>query len=447
MATGKDGRRTELSDLLDALEDEPIGPDDSRYFAFHEAPGAPRGDDAVRRLFTGIVARRKGATSQIFSGFRGAGKSTELRRLRKNLEDAGYRVILAEGAKYINLHQPLEITDLLLSIAAAVASSLESSKLQNPAKQTFATRVVDFFRNTNVQLSQFGVEAGVDINGAKLNLAKLVFNLSSNPSFKIQIQDVLRGRLDEFVQHFRAFMVDAREALGCGKEERCPVLIIDDLEKIRGSGPDQDIVQRRMETIFWTHHWALRIEGWHTLWTAPPYLQMLNPSVKTHFDGMQVLPMIRLWDDTPGRDLDAQSMDAVRRCLKRRGPIESLFMSDVSLDRLILSSSGRMRDLMALLRNVVMSAFEQKDPREPLSEPLIEKIIDQHAADYRKALFTEDIPWLREVARTRSIQPPNEAFVTRAAKLLDTAFVLTYKNGDEWVDVNLAIRAMVEKGA
>jgi AAA ATPase domain len=255
-----DTRRAQLSDLLDAFEDEPIEPTDPRYFKFHKAAGEPRGEDSVRRLRTGIVAARKRATCQLFSGFRGSGKSTELRRLSKDLDGQGYRVVLVEGERYINGNQPLEPTDLLVSVAAAVAQAVEDGSAPNPARESLLTRISGFFSNTNVNLAQVGAGATLDAGGAKLDLAKLTFNLRTNPSFKAQVQDALRGRVDVFVEQFHDFMRQAKRAFGQDEADR-PVLIVDDLEKVRGSGPDQDLIQQSVEHVFWRFHWALRIDG------------------------------------------------------------------------------------------------------------------------------------------------------------------------------------------
>ncbi len=73
---------------------------------------------------------------------------------------------------------------------------------------------------------------------------------------------------------FQAFMAEAKELLAIPEPGPYPVLLIDDLEKVRGLGAEQAIVQKGMEEIFWSFHWALRIEGCATIWTAPPYIQL-----------------------------------------------------------------------------------------------------------------------------------------------------------------------------
>jgi len=51
-------------------------------------------------------------TMQLFSGFSGSGKPTELFRLRRNQREQGYVVLYADALKYVNPFDPLPIGDI-----------------------------------------------------------------------------------------------------------------------------------------------------------------------------------------------------------------------------------------------------------------------------------------------------------------------------------------------
>lgn len=53
----------------------------------------------------------------MFSGFRGSGKTTELFRLKKSLEESGYVVLYGDALKYLNPAQEIDISDLLIVLA------------------------------------------------------------------------------------------------------------------------------------------------------------------------------------------------------------------------------------------------------------------------------------------------------------------------------------------
>src|SRR5262245_26876983 len=211
-------RKQELADLDDALTDEPVGYNDPHYFAFHQAAGRPRGVDPVAELCTAIEMKRKRATCQLFSGFRGSGKSTELLRAAGELAAAGHAVLFVSGNEVVNLSQPLEPTDLLVSVAAAVAVHVTKQRGASPAQQSLVRRLYDFFTKTEVDLTQVGLST---------DPVKLTFALSRDPSFKARVQQALRGRLSEFAGQFQSFMADAKSLLDVDDKGPSPVLIVD----------------------------------------------------------------------------------------------------------------------------------------------------------------------------------------------------------------------------
>lgn len=265
--------------------------------------------------------------------------------------------------------------------------------------------------------------------------------MSRTPSFKEQIQTASRGRLQELVTAFGDFMESARVALTLHDPSMRPVLIVDDLEKIRGSGTDQDGVQRSVEQVFWQFNWALRITQWHTIWTLPPYVQLMNPDVPKRFDGCVALPMVRVWKNTPDRTPDDKGIKAARDFLALRGDIEGLFATPALLDELIVRSSGHLRDLVRLVKDLVVRVFSNDDPTVPLSEDEVASLLDSYNQDFQRPIYETDLPWLREIARTRKLEISDEKVLPRAAKLLDTHVVMNYRNGEQWFDVSAAIRS------
>ena len=71
-----------------------------------------------------LHAIRNSATAEryFFTGMRGSGKSTELRRLKRDLEDDGFVVFYADMTEYLPLNSPVEIGDFLLVVVSALAN-------------------------------------------------------------------------------------------------------------------------------------------------------------------------------------------------------------------------------------------------------------------------------------------------------------------------------------
>lgn len=263
---------------------------------------------------------------------------------------------------------------------------------------------------------------GADAGGVKVNVAQLKLQLSRNPAFKARIQGALRGRLPELLQQFSQFMAGAKALLAPKLGGRSPVIIVDDLEKIRGTGADQDIVQTSMEQVFAQFDRALHVDGWHAIWTAPPYLQLMNATLENLFDGCFVLPMVRLWERDAGRSKDEDGFQATRRCMRKRGNVDSLFLSDALFDELIWASSGHLRDLLRLLQDAVREVFKQADPAAPLNEVKVRRIVEAVGV-LRKALKLDGVE--NTVVDEEALLGEGVDFATAAAESRALVFVLS----------------------
>jgi len=82
-----------LKDMHVRVVDEPLIPGSAFYEPLHEGNIQ---DDPVARMFTSI-AFTPVQSIQLFSGFSGSGKATELLRLKQRLEQAGFVVVYANA--------------------------------------------------------------------------------------------------------------------------------------------------------------------------------------------------------------------------------------------------------------------------------------------------------------------------------------------------------------
>jgi hypothetical protein len=87
-----------LKGFFRSVNFEPIDPtDDAKYVPIYSDPELASDLENDPVLLLGrAIEWTPGETVQLFSGFRGTGKSTELRRLRQHLKDQGYLVVLCD---------------------------------------------------------------------------------------------------------------------------------------------------------------------------------------------------------------------------------------------------------------------------------------------------------------------------------------------------------------
>ena len=109
-----------LKSFYRQLRDRPLEPDDPMYLPLYsDSALAPA--DPVEQLTPAIEWGDGLESVQLFSGFRGTGKSTELRRLRARLQSQGqYKVVLCDMQQYINLTTEIDVSDFLLAVCRRV---------------------------------------------------------------------------------------------------------------------------------------------------------------------------------------------------------------------------------------------------------------------------------------------------------------------------------------
>ncbi|MBK7760500.1 MAG: hypothetical protein IPI35_29650 [Deltaproteobacteria bacterium] len=89
----------------------------------YDDPGRP--EDPVKDL-ADTIEWSTGESAQLFSGFRGTGKSTELRRLEQRLNAREDTVaFLCDMQQHMNLNTSVEISDFLISMAGAFGEEVE----------------------------------------------------------------------------------------------------------------------------------------------------------------------------------------------------------------------------------------------------------------------------------------------------------------------------------
>src|SRR5690606_1608219 len=158
-----------LSRFYKNLSDRPLEPDHPWYVPIYAGP-ASASADPVQRIARGIEWTPI-ESAQLFSGFRGTGKSTELRRLRRLLEQRGFKVVLCDMKDYLNLSTPVDISDFLISAAGAVSDALaEDSSLlgKDLAERGYWRRAVEFLTRTEVEIN--AIPRGADISDASTTL-------------------------------------------------------------------------------------------------------------------------------------------------------------------------------------------------------------------------------------------------------------------------------------
>lgn len=420
-----------LKRIYQQLQDAPLQPGDPRYEPVYEHPGC---EDPIALLQRSIQFADIESLN-LFSGFRGSGKTTELFRLKKKLEELGYVVLYSDALDYINPATPIAISDLLIILAGAFSDALQEMHI-DLRTETFWTRFWNYLTKTDVNLKEIGMKSEVGVDPVKAG-TDLKLELKTAPSFRRKLSDALIGRIGEMHEEVKAFFEDGFKAIRAATgEDKKVVFIFDSLEQIRGSLSNEQEVTRSVELLFSIHLRLLEIPYLHVIYTVPPWLKFVLPGTN-----MVVLPGVRLRNNDSQRTRCEPGIQAIRGLVQKRFHTDGLdrFFGPSPFsraDRPIELCGGHFRDLLLLLRQTVLRANTL-----PVSDDAIESAILRVRSNFLPISF-EDANWLAQIAETRAtvLQNTGPLEVSRLTRFLDSHIVIYLRNGDEWYDVHPLVR-------
>lgn len=414
-----------VKQFFQSLEDRPLEPNEPIYEARLHTHGTV--SDPVAALVR-KVDWSDSATVNLVSGQRGAGKSTEMRRLRRRLEEADCVVFLLDINDYINLSQPLDITDFLVVLMGALGEQLKEKYGKTFNKDTYWERFKKFF-DKEVEL-QAGFKLGADIKAS----------LKSDTSFRRKIQQHLQNHLGPLVRDVQAF---ATEAVAFIHEQTQTtdtkvVLLVDSLERIRGVGEFAEQVHKSVENLFNVQAHHLHLGPLHTVYTVPPYLPPLAPVLSRHLGGGTIWNLANAHIFKRAGDTDPKGLEIMRGLVTKRFAQWPKILSEEQLNRVIISTGGDLRDCFRLLKQILVTT-----PGSLEQLPVTDELVEHAENEIRRDMLPiaeEDRVWLESIHKTGKPGLAKTEGLYRLAHFFDTNLVQCYRNGEDWYDVHPLLR-------
>lgn len=423
-------RREELKTLYNALADRVLEPGDPVYVAQVNCQG---GQDAVEELATEIDWQEGGGVC-LFTGQRGTGKSTELRRLKRRLADLGIVAFYADLSEYLLLTKEVEISDFLISLAGAMSEQVEARYGASPGNRSYWDRFAGFLQS-KVELKEFGgTVLGVDLKAS----------LKNDPDFKKKVQEAARGHVAQLVQEAHTFVKEAVQFVRQAENDpnKKVVLLVDSVERIRGVGTEAMAVYESVRNLFFGHAEHLRIPLLHVVYTIPPYLSVLAAGAGTMMGGAVARRLVstHIFKDR-SREPDPAGLAVLQDVIaKRYSRWQQLFTQD-ALNQLAISSGGDLREFFRLIRLCLPSVRE--DAQLPLNAQAV-KASENAARAEMLPIPADHLGWLKRIAQSHATCLERDADLPTLAHFLDNRLVLNYRNGTDWYDVHPLLREVVD---
>ncbi len=412
-------KATNIDDTYRACDpDKPLAADDDRYVDLSASRGTPQIAKSITRNI-----KRTDANSHLqllFTGHRGSGKTTELLRLKKELETAQFFTIYLDIEDILDLGS-LSYLDVLIAIAKQTQIALHEQDM--PLSEELLDNISTWFAERIIEDSTFTTaEGGIDTaikSGVKLPFfelfAKLTANIKAASSRRETIRQNLKREISVFIDKLNTLIGAARQTVQ-NNNYKDLVIIVDGLEKmhyeLNGEG------QSSHSELFVRHAEQLRAPMCHIIYTVPISLAY-NQNLSADFDEIKVLPMVNIKEDGIAKLIEI---------ITQRVDVEQVFADLDLLNTLAKTSGGVVRDLMRLIR------MSTETDAAMISTTEVDYAINTLRKQYDRLIRNEDIAIFKQIKTTQRIQS-DESF----ARLLNLRLVLEYENGHRWANLHPVI--------
>ncbi len=384
-------------------------------------------------------------TCQLFTGHIGCGKTTELLRLKLELEKENFHVVYFESSEDLEMAD-VDIGDFLLAIAHHVSQSLANLGLNEPSKLKELVQGAWKILNSEVTGAKAKIPGVGDVG---FSSEKEKFSLSmgiGEITTKAKNDATLRQRLNQYLAPQKNRLLEAinsellEPAITKLKQQHKNglVVIVDNLDRIDSRPKPWGRPQQ--EYLFIDQSECLTKLRCHLVYTMPLALKFSNDynNLTQRFpEDAKVLPMVtvHMQDGSnfePGLVLLRQMVLArvfpeLNSC-DRISHITQIFDSSASLERLCQVSGGHVRDLLRLLNNWI-----QRERKLPLQRDTLETLIRIRRNEMTMQISDDEWELLRQVRKRKKVGGDRDY-----QALVHSRLVFEYRNhlGESWFDVN-----------
>jgi nucleoside-triphosphatase THEP1 len=387
-----------------------------------------RGDQVIEELKNQITFWSSDEpTCQLFTGHVGCGKSTELRRLKAELEAEGFHVVYFESDESLEM-EDVDISDILLAITSRVSKSLENIGINlKPGyfQQRFAE--IQEILKMSMQISEMKFSVGI---------AEITSRVKDSPNSRDKLRQYLEPQTKSIIEAINQDILKPAIENLMSQGRKGLVVIVDNLDRVANKSNPWG--RKQQEYIFVDRGDQLRSLNCHLVYTMPLALRFSNDFGRLYdrFEKIRMLPMVPVKsrnsnDNEEGIFLLRQMVLA--RAFpelneqKRLDKVCEIFDTSETLDYLCRVSGGHIRQMLRLLNNSIGTEMGL-----PISRRSLEEVIRMERNTRILAITDDEWNLLRKVKQTKKVIGDDEY-----ETLIRSMFVYEYRDEDSpWFDIN-----------
>ena len=368
----------------------------------------------------------------LFSGHRGAGKTTELKRLMQELEDSAIAAFYCDVEDYLDLNDPQKAqTELVFTALAGLSDEVRKKYCADVLKESIWERI-----NNKLQAK---VELRPKLNIPGVSGAGIEFSLQENVRFK---QELIRfaEQSSQFDQEAKEFAAELRQIIQEQSGRQKIALIVDSLERLSAPRGEEQTLFNSLKSLFFNHPARLALDDINLIYTVPPYINAVLPNVSAYYADTFYLPNFKVIDKPEAGQQATKNAAGIAKMLaivERRDANWRDYVSQPVLEHLAWLSGGNVIRYFSLIRQLLKKAA-LTNTDFPVSDPasdVVRRAISEEARPLQW-LTAEDRRWLNLIRQdsgefAKAIENL-EADFSPIIRLFDHSLVLNYQNGESW---------------
>jgi energy-coupling factor transporter ATP-binding protein EcfA2 len=422
--------------LKEAFQVCDVGPLQGEALRYYVNLEKVRSMEAIQSVSTRLDFLEAGQFSSVlFTGHRGCGKSTELRRLQKQWEQ-DYRIIYLEADEELDINDA-DYTDLYLVLIKQVADDLARLRLKFDA--TLLARFESWFKEITEEDEQTvekslsietTLEAGLEIPFISKLLAKLLAQIKGSNIQKRKIREVLQRDIGRLKTDINTLLKDAAEKLkqrSTSQYQKGFLVIFDNLDRVPPAVGDR---------LYFDYATQLQELNCTLIYTVPISVVYSDKNLNNAFSRPNIVPMVNLYQfdrAQPNLSYNKSVIQALAKVISHRIDLAAVFESMNLVAELVVASGGHMRQLMQMTATACLTAATRGHPKVQTAD--VAYAIKQEQFNFERVIPDHHYPLLVEVCKTKRILQNLDG-----QKMLFNTSVLEYNGDRRWNYINPVVK-------
>jgi len=408
------------TNLIEAYNNFVVEPlktvEEFRDFYVERPKGAPSPIEELKDR----IENAESAKKYLFLGFRGCGKSTELNRLSRALDESRF-LIVSYSIRELDVSD-FDFRDFFASMALKIYDTAEKEiELERDIKDDFRDFMMHITKVSEQDVTKYR-EMGISFS--KFILLKL----GREAKTREYIRKELETKISDLIQRLNWLTMEVEN-----KSTKRIVVIVDDLDKLaRG---------QHAEDFFYKNYGLLIKPNCFVIYTFPIPLTF-NPyyeNVRHAFDDDIILPQLPVRSRDRKR-INEENFNFYKGIVEKRmdlGLVEEEALKDAIL------STGKTSEFISVMRDAAIKAHRNEN--EKITTEEVGKALEKLRRTYDRTLTEAHKRRLLEIYDKKEARDENISDSTSRDLLFSLTAVEYEDEEGRWCDINSLLQPLVEK--